>query len=204
MDLILTDPPYNVSQPSRFHTMGRAGIDFGEWDKDFDQTSWLPEAYRTLKPGGSMVVFNDWKNLGDIARHWESLGGKSKDPIRWVKTNPMPRNRDRRYITDFEMALWLVKPGGKWVFNRKSDAYDRPEYSCASPGKNERVAHPTQKPVKLMEELLATHSNPGDIVLDPFIGSGTSAVAARNLLRHYIGFELSPEYYKTATERLYK
>ena len=93
--------------------MGRSGIDFGEWDKDFDQTTWLNEAYRVLRKGGSLIIFNDWRNLGHIANFGEAIGFATKDFVRWIKQNPMPRNRDRRYITDFEFAIWMVK-GGKW------------------------------------------------------------------------------------------
>ena len=98
VDLIATDPPYNIARDNNFTTMGRAGIDFGEWDKGFDQIGWLEETTRVISKDGSIVIFNDWKNLGDISRKLESLDFVVKDLIRWKKTNPMPRNRDRRYI----------------------------------------------------------------------------------------------------------
>ena len=109
VDLVLTDPPYNIARDNNFTTMGRAGIDFGEWDKGADLFSYIKEASRVLTKDGSFVVFNDWKNLGDIARFAESLDFETKDMLRLKKTNPMPRNRDRRYVTDYECAVWFTK-----------------------------------------------------------------------------------------------
>ena len=202
IDVIITDPPYNIAKKNNFSTMGRTGIDFGEWDKGFDQTTWLIEAERVLKKDGSLIIFNGWKNLGSISEFGESIGLITKDCIRWVKDNPMPRNRDRRYIVDFEMGLWLVKKGAKWVFNRQSDKYDRPEYNYPIVAGKEKTKHPTQKPVKLMEEIILRHSNENDVILDPFIGSGSTGVACRNLNRNFIGVELDEEYFKIAEERI--
>lgn len=185
IDLVLTDPPYNISKDNNFKTMGRTGIDFGEWDKDFDLFSWLKLAHKALKKGGSLIVFNDWKNIGEIAKVAEKMGFDIKDLIRWEKTNPMPRNRDRRYITDFELAVWLVKKGGKWTFNRQNNTYDRPKFQYPAPSGKERI-HPTQKPVPLLEEILQRHTNEGDLVVDPFAGSGSTAIACINQGRNYI------------------
>jgi len=146
IDMILTDPPYNISRENKFHTMGRAGIDFGKWDKDFDLFSWMDEIPRLLNKNGSVVIFNDWKNIGDIARYGENLGLLIKDMIRWEKSNPMPRNRDRRYVTDFEVAVWLVMPKAKWIFNRQSESYDRPLFKGSLTPSSEKVGHTTQKP----------------------------------------------------------
>ena len=121
VDAVITDPPYNIAKDNNFHTMGRSGIDFGEWDKGFDLFSYINKVYKILDKNGSFVVFNAWKNLGDISRYAESLGFVTKDMIRLEKTNPMPRNRDRRYITDFECAIWFTMPKARWVFNRQSD-----------------------------------------------------------------------------------
>ena len=198
VDAIITDPPYNIAQDNNFKTMGRAGIDFGEWDKGFDLFSYIDEVFRLLKKGGSFVVFNDWKNLGDISKYAESLGFITKDMIRLEKSNPMPRNRDRRYITDYECAVWFVKPKAKWVFNRQSDTYERPKFVSSI----EKGLHPTQKPVALMEWLIKIHSNKGDTILDPFMGSGTTGLACKNLGRKFIGIEQDEKYFKIAQERI--
>lgn len=202
IDLILTDPPYNIARDNNFTTMGRAGIDFGEWDKNADIISWLNEIPRILSPNGSVIIFNAWANLGDIARHLEALGLVCKDMLRWIKTNPMPRNRDRRYITDYECAVWLVNKNAKWIFNRQDKNYQRPEFNYSVVSGKEKTAHPTQKPIKLMEELLKIHSNQEQLILDPFMGSGTTGIACLNLNRNFIGIELDPTYYNIAKTRI--
>ena len=111
VDLVLTDPPYNVSQKNNFETMNRQSIDFGEWDKNADILTWLTLLDRIVKKNGSVVIFNVWRNVADIADVLDANGFETKDLIRWVKDNPMPRNRDRRYVDDFEQAVWAVKSG---------------------------------------------------------------------------------------------
>lgn len=180
--------------------MGRSGIDFGEWDHNADLTSWIKEGARLLKSGGGMVIFNSWLNLPNIANACEDSGLIVKDFLRWEKSNPMPRNRDRRYIVDYEFALWVVKKG-QWTFNRQDEKYQRPKFVYSIPNGKKRV-HPTQKPIELMEELIKIHSNENDIVLDPFMGSGTTGVAALNLNRRFIGIELDDKYFDIAKNRL--
>lgn len=198
IDLVLTDPPYNIARKNNFKTMGRAGIDFGEWDKGFDLFSYIDEVVRVLNKNGSFVVFNDWKNLGDIARYGESKGLIVKDMIRLEKSNPMPRNRDRRYITDFECAIWFTMPKSKWTFNRQNDKYERPKFV----GSIDSGLHPTQKNLKLMEWLLKIHSNEGDMILDCFAGSGTTGIACQNLNRNCIMMEKEEKYCEIIWKRL--
>jgi DNA modification methylase len=198
IDAIITDPPYNIARDNNFHTMGRAGIDFGEWDKNADIFSYLNESFRVLSKNGSIVVFNDWKNLGDIVKYSEQVGFHCKDMIRLEKTNPMPRNRDRRYITDYECAVWLTMPNAKWVFNRQDSAYERPKFVASI----EKGYHPTQKNLKLMEWLIKIHSNENQTILDPFMGSGTTGVACIKTNRNFIGIEMDNKYFEIAQKRI--
>ena len=204
VDAIITDPPYNISRDNNFHTMGRAGIDFGEWDKDFDLTSWITVAEPLLKKGGNIVIFNDWKNMSYIVEELERNGFVIKDLIRWKKTNAMPRNRDRRFITDYEVAVWAVKNGGKWTFNRLSDTYEIPEIVGGLTPKSEKLngGHKTQKPIYVMEWLLERLTEIDDIILDPFMGSGSTGVACLNTDRNFIGIELDENYFKMSEERI--
>lgn len=204
VDAIITDPPYNISRQNNFTTMGRAGIDFGEWDKNFDLTSWISLAAQLLKRGGNIVIFNDWKNMSHITSALETNGFEVKDMIRWKKTNAMPRNRDRRFITDYEVAVWAVKSGAKWTFNRLSDTYEIPEIVGGITAKSEKIngGHPTQKPVYVMKWILERLTNVNDIVLDPFMGSGTTGVACKELNRNFIGIEYEKKYYDIANLRI--
>lgn len=202
VDAIITDPPYMIAKKNNFHTMGRSGIDFGEWDKNVDLFSWLDRIPKLLNKDGSVVIFNDWKNLGDIARYCESLGLEIKDFLRWEKSNPMPRNRDRRYITDYECAIWLVNKKAKWVFNRLDEKYQRPKFTHGVVGGKEKTCHTTQKPVSLMEEIIKIHTNEGDVILDCFMGSGSTGVACMNTGRRFIGIELNEDYFDIAKNRI--
>lgn len=121
VDCILTDPPYNISRKNNFTTMGRAGIDFGKWDYGFDQSEWIKQCVPLLKNGGSIIIFNDWKNLSYLVEALESSGCVIKDLLRWEKSNPMPRNVNARYVMDFECAIWAVKGKKRWVFNKPKD-----------------------------------------------------------------------------------
>ena len=162
----------------------------------------VERAYNLLKNGGSLVVFNDFKKASYIIDYAIKLGFEYKDTIVWKKTNPMPRNRDRRYVPSLEMMIWFVKPG-KWTFNRLKETYESGvfEFPSESGGGYKRI-HPTQKPIKLIERLIEIHSNEGDLVLDPFMGSGTTAIAAKSINRNYVGFELNKEYYEKSISRI--
>lgn len=130
VDLLLTDPPYNISKNNNFKTMKRSGIDFGEWDHKFDLINWLSGISRIMNDGSSVIIFNAWINLGVLDNKLNNEGFIGKDIFRWIKSNPMPRNRDRRYITDYEFAIVATNKKGKWVFNRLNSTYERPEFTC--------------------------------------------------------------------------
>lgn len=207
VDLVITDPPYNVSRKHQlgFSNMGRAGMDFGEWDYDFDQKKWISMVSKVIKPGGSFVIFNDWKNSSLICAELEKNGFEIKDLIRARKSNPMPRNVDRRYVSDCEFAIWAVKPGGKWTFNKPKDKpYLKPEFTdSVVPGGKGRI-HPTQKNLNLGREIIKIHSNENDLVFDPFSGSGSFSIAAYKERRNFIASEVNPDFYDKSCQRLIK
>lgn len=204
IDAIITDPPYNIARDNNFNTMGRAGIDFGEWDKGFNLVSWIPLATDKVKKGGNVIVFTDWKSITPIIEELEKNKCEVKDMIRIEKSNPMPRNRDRRFITDYEIAIWSVKKGAKWTFNRQSETYERPLIKTKVTPKSEKIdgGHPTQKNVETMEWLIKILTNEKDTILDPFMGSGTTGVACNILNRNFIGIELDKNYFSMAEDRL--
>lgn len=206
VDAIITDPPYNISKENNFSTMKsakRQGVDFGEWDKGFDLLSWLDIADKLLKDGGNIVIFNSFLNIGTIAKTLEQHGYSVKDLIRWIKPNPMPRNMSSRFVSDYELAIWCVKGKKKWTFNNNSGSYLRPEIKCPAPSGKERLGHPTQKPVCLMEFLVKTLTNPRELVLDPFMGSGSTGIACVRQNRHFIGVELDEKFYNMSYKRIF-
>lgn len=200
IDAIICDPPYNISKDNRLNTMGRKGIDFGEWDKNFDLISWIEPSLKLLKKGGNIVIFNDWKNLGDISKELERLDCLTKGIIIWEKTNPMPRNRDRLFISSCEYAIWGTKGKG-WTFNRGNKPYNNGIYKYPIVHGKKRK-HPTQKPKELISDIIKTLTNEGDVILDPFSGSGTFAFSAIDTNRQFIGFELDEKYYNQSQNDL--
>lgn len=205
LDLILTDPPYCVSRDYQlgFSNMGRAGMNYGKWDYDFNQIEWMNKTLPLLRKGGSIIIFNDWKNFSYLVEVLEENGFFIKDLIRWEKTNPMPRNVNSRYVGDCEMAIWAVKGNKGRTFNKPEDRpYLRPVYKTGIVlGKNKRI-HPTQKSLELFEEIIKVHSKEGDLIFDPFCGSGTTAVACKNTNRNFIGSEIDENFFLKAIKRL--
>lgn len=200
IDLLITDPPYCVSRDYQlgFSNMGRSGMNYGEWDYNFNQTEWINEVSSKIKAGGSIIIFNDWKNMSYITEALENNNFIIKDLIRWEKLNPMPRNTNRRYVGDAEYAVWAVKPGKPWTFNKPEDVgYLRPKFEAGLVlGKN-RI-HPTQKPLNVIENLIKIHSNENDLICDLFAGSGVVGLACKILNRNFIGSEIEKEYYDKA------
>lgn len=208
VDLILIDPPYEVSRDTNFNSgeakgkdtdRFRISMDFGDWDFGFMGLDIVvAEAYRVLKSGGTLICFYDLWKLSIIRNYYDNANFKQIRFIEWIKTNPVPLNSKTNYLTNArEIAVVGVKKG-KPVFNSE---YDNGIYNypiCHDKGR----FHPTQKPLALIEELILKHSNENDLVLDCFSGSGTTAVAAYNQNRRFIGCELSKEYYNKSIERL--
>ncbi len=203
---IITDPPYAISAENQFHTMNnpRKGIDFGDWDWGFDPASWLDAAFPLLDKNGSLVIFCSYRFISHICDKIQGLGGVVKDVLVWQKTNPMPRNIGRRYVQDMEFAVWAVKrKQSKWVFNKPDNQpYRRAFFQTPTLLGRERTAHPTQKPLALMKEIIAIHTNRGDLILDPFMGTGSTGLAALTEGRSFIGCEREKQWFDIAAERL--
>ena len=154
--------------------------------------------YRVLKPGGTCIVFFDLWKITPLKDQLESAKFKQIRFIEWLKTNPQPINSKVNYLTNCrEIALLGIKKS-KPTFN---SSYDKGIYEYPIQGGKDRF-HPTQKNTKMFEELIEKHSNEGDIVLDCFMGSGTTAIAAMNTGRHFTGCELDKEYFTKAMERI--
>ena len=201
VDCIITDPPYNISADNNIHGLkGRQGFSFGDWDYGFNLTSWIDFADGVLKPGGNIVIFNDWKNLGLISDYLKDKGYLVKRMLTWKKTSPMPVNRDRLYVNTCEYAIWATK-GEHWTFNRQKETYENGIFEFSTVNAKERI-HPTQKPIDLLVELIKIHTNEGDLLLEPFSGSGSLAIAAHETGRDFIGFELDLKHYSKANERI--
>ena len=199
VDLILTDPPYEISRTTGFQSVVNGvqrfavSMDFGEWDYDFkglDEV--ITEFHRILKKGGTLIIFYDIWKISYLVKLLENVKFKQLRFIEWLKTNPVPINSKVNYLTNSrEIALTAVKEG-KPTFHSKYDngIYRHPIYH----GKNR--CHPTQKPLLLFEELITKHSNNGDLVVDCFLGSGTTALASKNTNRNFSGCEIDSGFYK--------
>lgn len=168
--------------------------DYGDWDNEFtmeDLDGFVGEYYKKLRKGGTMIMFFDLWKISHLKDVMEKHKFKQLRFIEWIKTNPQPLNSNTNYLTNCrEIALLGVK-GGKPTFNSK---YDNSIYMFPLQGGKNRF-HPTQKSLPLFEELIKKHSNEGDVVLDTFLGGGTTAIASKNTNRNFKGCELSKEYY---------
>jgi len=175
--------------------------DYGDWDSGFTMeqlAQFVEQYYRILKPAGTCIIFFDLWKITHVRTIMEQWGFKQIRFLEWVKTNPQPLNSGRNYLTNSrEVALLGVK-GGKPTFHSK---YDSGVYSYPIQGGKFRLI-PTQKNTELIKELIEKHSNPGDVVLDTFAGSGTTAMAAHLSGREFQGCELDEEMWKKSITRI--
>jgi site-specific DNA-methyltransferase (adenine-specific) len=175
--------------------------DYGKWDSDFtmqEMDDFVKEFYRVLRPGGTCIIFFDIWKISYLKEMMEKHKFKQLRFVEWIKTNPQPLNSSRNYLTNCrEIALLGVK-GGSPTFNSK---YDNAIYEYPIQGGKYRIM-PTQKSTALCEDLIEKHSNEGDLVLDPFMGAGTTAVAAANTGRRFTGSELRKDMYDQMIERI--
>jgi len=228
IDLVLTDPPYMISSslkirrqrnPMKFAKKWKfkgkdINYEFGDWDIFETMTDylnfteqWFKECIRVLRKGGHIVSFFDKHKLSYLV-HWaEELNVKTRQCLFWIKSNPVPQARKVAFMSAVELSYW----GTKETTERKFATFNyqlgqHPDYIiapiCSGKERHQFGFHPTQKPEKVIEWIMSYLSNKGDIILDPFVGSGTTAVVAKKLGRNYIGIELKPEYVKIAEARL--
>ena len=200
VDLILTDPPYNVSaRNGRANTtIGRVARkdgthreivrDFGGWDHGWDAEPFLADACSLLRDGGSLVAFTSEHLFEPYLRS----GLEHRALLYWHKTNPAPNFR-KQIVRAVEMAVWQTHGGG-WTFNEGGYRPNVWEGPIINGNAREKRWHPTQKPEWLLREWIELFSNPDDLILDPFMGSGTTLRAAKDLGRRAIGIEIDEQY----------
>lgn len=214
INLIVTDPPYNLGNfmknrdtnlsKMRDNFFGSAGwddMDFDEWTESMD--NFFAESARVMKKGGSMIVFMAIIKVETIIKLAEKQGFYYKTTGIWHKTNPMPRNMNLHFVNSTEAWVYFTYKTRTGTFNNEGALYhDFIETSVTSNGERRYGKHPTQKPESLMLHFVEILSNSGDWVLDPFMGSGTTGVAAKKADRNFIGVELDETYFKIAKSRI--
>ena len=214
VDLIIIDPPYNISRNSNFKSYSDGAskelvtkyagisIDFGDWDKqDLNWNELFSEYYRILKKSGTIVIFYDiWKS-NEIKESAELNKFKQPRVGCWIKTNPVPINSKLNYLSNATEFFFTFVKVNKPTFNSE---YDNGFYHYPICHGKERYEHPTQKPLSLITKLIEKHSNPGDLVLDCFAGTGTTGHACFLIDRKFILIEKEQKYFNIIEERLNK
>ena len=200
VDFVLTDPPYDISKKYKESNTGMKRFqvtrDFGQWDTDIDLITLCDELYRVLRNGGSAIIWYDLWKLSFLAHALEDAGFGMKRWVIWEKTNPVPLNMSSTYLGNSrEVAISCVKKN-KPTFH---SSYNNGVYHGAIP---QNRVHPTQKPLQLFSDIIEVHTNKNDIVLDPFLGSGTTAVAALQLHRRFMGCDKEQKYIDKALQRV--
>jgi modification methylase len=224
VDLVFADPPYNLQLNSELLRPNNSRVDGvdDDWDKfgsfaDYDRFTrdWLLACRRVLKPEGALWVIGSYHNIFRVGALLQDLGFWVLNDIVWRKTNPMPNFRGRRFTNAHETLIWAsMGPKTRYTFNYEAmkalneDLQMRSDWLipiCAGAERlkeDGRKTHPTQKPEALLSRVILAASNKGDVVLDPFTGSGTTAVVAKRLGRNFIGIERDPAYAEAAKARI--
>ena len=207
IDLILTDPPYNLGQHStgNIPLPGRSAMnnDVAEWDKiDFNPEEWADEFIRILKPTGNLFIFTSYNQLG---RWYNCLDHKfdTSNFMIWHKTNPAPKIFKAGFLNSCEMIFTCWNKKHTWNFISQSEMHNFIESSiCMKPERLSNPKHPAQKPISILKKMIKIASNENDIVFDPFMGVGSTGVAALDLNRRFIGVELDEAYFDAAKKRV--
>ena len=233
IDLIFADPPYNLSGSGLKWEGNKTGGDWyminENWDKmtapEYMQFTrqWISSCHRVLKDHGSIYVACSYHNIGEVLIVLKQLDLKINNIITWRKTNAMPNMTKRVFTHSTEFVIWAVKGSG-WTFNyekvkeinperQKNGSFKQMRDFWEMPlvqgkerlrGEDKRALHPTQKPEEMLKRIILASSNEGDVVLDPFLGSGTTAFVAEKYGRKWIGIERNEKYVKIARQRMKK
>lgn len=225
VDLIFADPPYNLQLQGGLTRPDHSEVDGVDdaWDQfasfaDYDRFTkeWMQAARRVLKDDGAIWVIGSYHNIFRVGAIMQDLGYWMLNDIIWRKSNPMPNFRGKRFTNAHETLIWAAKSQkSKYHFAYEGmkamndDVQMRSDWSLPICSGGERIkgadgkkAHPTQKPESLLYRVLMASTKPGDVILDPFSGSGTTAAMARKLGRHFIGIEQDETYARVARERV--
>ena len=224
IDLVFADPPYNLQLRHDLWRPNSTRVDAvdDEWDRfssfaDYDAftRAWLAACRRVLKDTGTIWVIGTYHNIYRVGAILQELDFWILNDVIWIKSNPMPNFRGVRFTNAHETLLWAQKVRGKsYTFNHHAmkalngDLQMRSDWRIPLCTGKERIkvngkkAHATQKPEQLLERVILSSTNPGDVVLDPFFGTGTTGAVARRLCRRWIGIERNPGYIEIARERI--
>ena len=225
VDLVFADPPYNLQLANELYRPDNSRVDAvdDDWDKfgsfavyDTFSRDWLSACRRVLKPTGSLWVIGSYHNIFRVGTILQDLGFWVLNDVIWRKSNPMPNFRGRRFTNAHETLIWAsTGPEARYTFNYEAmkalneDLQMRSDWLFPICSGGERLkqdcgrkTHPTQKPEALLHRIILASSHAGDVVLDPFLGSGTTAVVAKRLGRHYVGIEREQAYADAAKARL--
>ncbi|HEY2071430.1 MAG TPA: site-specific DNA-methyltransferase [Rhizomicrobium sp.] len=224
-DLVFADPPYNLQLQGELHRPDNSKVDAVDdgWDQfasfaDYDRFTrgWLTAARRVLKDDGGLWVIGSYHNIFRVGAILQDLGFWILNDVVWRKTNPMPNFRGKRFTNAHETMIWASKSReARYTFNYEAmkalndELQMRSDWTLPLCTGNERLkdekgdkAHSTQKPEALLHRVIVSSSKPGDVVLDPFFGSGTTGAVARRLGRHFIGLERDQKYARLARSRI--
>ena len=225
VDLIFADPPYNLQLSGELTRPDQSRVDGVDdaWDQfddlaayDAFTRAWLGEAHRVMSDHATIWVIGSYHNIFRVGAALQDLGFWILNDVIWRKSNPMPNFRGRRFTNAHETLIWAAKDkDSRQTFNYgamkalNDDVQMRSDWLIPICTGAERLrddagkkAHSTQKPEALLHRVILSASNPGDLVLDPFLGSGTTAAVAKRLRRDYIGIERDPGYLELARRRL--
>lgn len=209
VDLILCDPPYNLAKYStgnmKFDWRAEINNDVAKWDEEpLNPADLVQEFKRVLAPAGNIFIFCSYNLLGKFHEAFDPEFDTFQFMV-WHKTNPIPNIRKSSFLNSCELIVCLWNKGHTWNFTKQNEMHNFIESPiCMGAERLKEPKHPTQKPLKVLKHIINIASRENDIVLDMFMGVGSTGVAALELNRRFIGIELDPVYYEAARKRIEK